>query len=41
MWRTMVTTGARVVPGIVETIEVVLDDLVGGSNVDLVDVVNL
>jgi hypothetical protein len=36
-----ITTWARVVPGVVGTIEVVLDDLVGGSNVDLVSVVDL
>ena len=32
---------AGVVPGVVRTVEEVLDDLVGGSNVQLVDVVNL
>ena len=32
---------AGVVPGVVRTIEEVLDDLVGGSNVQLVDIVNL
>ena len=33
--------GAGIVPGVVETVEEVLDDLVGGGNVQLVDVVNL
>ena len=33
--------GARVVPSVVGTIEKVLDDLVGGGDVQLVDVVNL
>jgi hypothetical protein len=37
----MVTTQARVVPGVVGTIEVVLNDLVSGSNIDLIGVVNL
>jgi hypothetical protein len=36
-----ITTWAGVIPGVVRTIEVVLDDLVGSSNVDLVSVVNL
>ena len=33
--------GARIVPGVVRTVEEVLDDLVGGSNVQLINVVNL
>ena len=33
--------GARVVPGVVRTVEEVLDDLVGSSNVQLIDIVNL
>jgi hypothetical protein len=37
----MITIWAGVIPGVVGTIEVVLDDLVGGSDVDLVSVVNL
>jgi hypothetical protein len=37
----MITTRAGVVSGVIETIEVVLDDLVGSSNIDLVDVVYL
>jgi hypothetical protein len=37
----MVTTRARVVLDIVGTIEVVLNNLVGGSNVDLISVINL
>jgi hypothetical protein len=36
-----VTTGAGVVLGVVGTVEVVLNNLVGGGNVDLVNVVNL
>jgi hypothetical protein len=36
-----ITTWAGIVPGVVGTIEVVLDDLVGSSNVDLIGVVNL
>jgi hypothetical protein len=37
----MVTIRAGVVSGVVRTVEVVLDDLVGSGNVDLVNVVNL
>ena len=33
--------GAGVVPGVVRTVEKVLDDLVGGGNVELVNVVKL
>ena len=33
--------GAGVVPGVVRTVKEVLDDLVGGGNVQLVNVVNL
>jgi hypothetical protein len=36
-----ITTRARVVPGVVGTIEVVLDYLVGGGNINLVSVVDL
>jgi hypothetical protein len=36
-----ITTRAGVVPYVVGTIEIVLDNLVGSSNVDLVGVVNL
>jgi hypothetical protein len=41
MWGRAITTRAGVVSGVVGTIKVVLDDLVGGGNVNLVDVVNL
>jgi hypothetical protein len=41
VWGGAITTWAGVVPGVVETIEVVLDDLVGGSDVDLISVVDL
>ena len=34
-------TGAGVIPSVVRTIEKVLDDLVGGGDIQLVDVVNL
>jgi hypothetical protein len=37
----VITTWAGVVPGVVGTIEVVLDDLVGSGDVDLVGVVDL
>jgi hypothetical protein len=37
----MITTWTRVIPGVVGAIEVVLDNLVGGGDVDLVGVVNL
>jgi hypothetical protein len=37
----VVTTGARIILGVVGTVEVVLYDLVGGGNVDLVNIVNL
>jgi hypothetical protein len=37
----MITTQAGVVPGVVKTIEVALYDLVGGSDIDLIDIVNL
>ena len=33
--------GARVIPGVVRTVEEVLYHLVGGSDVKLIDVVNL
>ena len=33
--------GAGIVPGVVGTVEKVLDDLVGGSDVELINVVNL
>ena len=33
--------GTGVVPSVVKTVEEVLDDLVGGSDVQLIDVVNL
>jgi hypothetical protein len=36
-----ITTWAGVVPGVVGTIKVVLDDLVGSSDVDLISVVDL
>jgi hypothetical protein len=37
----MITTWTRVIPGVVGAIEVVLDNLVGSGNVDLVSVVDL
>jgi hypothetical protein len=37
----VITTWAGVIPGVVGTIEVVLDNLVGGSNIDLIGVVDL
>jgi hypothetical protein len=37
----IITTWAGVVPGVVGTIEVVLDDLVGSDDVDLIGIVNL
>jgi hypothetical protein len=37
----VITTWAGVVLGVVGAIQVFLDDLVGGGNIDLVDVVNL
>jgi hypothetical protein len=37
----MITSWAEVVPGVVGTIEVVLDDLVGGGDIDLISVVDL
>jgi hypothetical protein len=37
----MITTWAWVIPGVVGAIQVVLDDLVGGDDVDLVGVVDL
>jgi hypothetical protein len=40
-WGNMITTQAGVVSGVVRTIEVVLNDLVGGSDVNLVGVVYL
>jgi hypothetical protein len=36
-----VTTWAGIVPDVVRTIEVVLDNLVGGGDIDLISVVNL
>ena len=33
--------GARVVPGVVRTVEKVLDDLVGGSDIELINVIKL
>jgi hypothetical protein len=36
-----ITTRTGVIPSVVRTIEVVLNDLVGGSNIDLVSVVDL
>jgi hypothetical protein len=36
-----VTPWTRVIPGVVRTVQVFLDDLVGGGNVDLVSVVDL
>jgi hypothetical protein len=36
-----ITTWAGVVPGVVGTIEVVLDNLIGSGDIDLVDVVDL
>jgi hypothetical protein len=41
VWGRAITTWARVVPGVVRTIEIVLDDLVGGDDVDLIGVVDL
>ena len=32
---------ARIVPGVVGTIEEVLNDLVGSGNVDLINIINL
>jgi hypothetical protein len=40
-WGEAITTRAGVVSGVVRTVEVVLDNLVGGSNIDLVNIVNL
>jgi hypothetical protein len=40
-WGDMITTQAGVVLGVVRTIEIVLDDLVGGSDIDLINIVNL
>jgi hypothetical protein len=37
----VVATWARIIPGVVGAIEVVLDNLVGSGNVDLVSVVDL
>jgi hypothetical protein len=37
----VITIWAGVVPGVVGTIEVVLDDLVGGGNVNLIGIVYL
>jgi hypothetical protein len=37
----VVTTWAGVIPGIVGAIQVVLDDLIGGGDVDLINVVDL
>jgi hypothetical protein len=37
----VITTWAGVIPGVMGTIEIVLDDLVGSDDVDLVDIVNL
>ena len=34
------SVGGRVVPGVVGTVEEILDDLVGGGDVDLINVVN-
>ena len=34
-------TGAGIVPGIVRTIKEVLDDLVGSSNIELINVIKL
>jgi hypothetical protein len=36
-----ITTWARIVSGVVRTIEIVLDDLVGSSDIDLISVVDL
>jgi hypothetical protein len=36
-----ITTWAGVVLGVVRTVEVILYDLVGSGNIDLIDVVNL
>ena len=33
--------GAGVIPGIVRTVEEVLDDLVGGGNVELINIIKL
>jgi hypothetical protein len=41
MWGRVITTWVGVVSGIVGTIEVVLDDLVGSINVNLIGVVYL
>jgi hypothetical protein len=41
VWGRVITSWAGVIPGVVRTIEVVLDDLVGSSDVDLVSVVDL
>jgi hypothetical protein len=41
MWGGVITTRAGIVPGIVRTIKVVLDDLVGGDDIDLIGVVDL
>jgi hypothetical protein len=40
-WGGAITSWARVIPGVVRTIEVVLDNLVGGDNINLVGVVDL
>jgi hypothetical protein len=37
----MITIWAEVVLGVVRTVEVVLNDLVGGDDIDLIGVVNL
>jgi hypothetical protein len=37
----VIATWARIIPGVVGTIDVVLDNLVGGGDVDLIGVVNL
>jgi hypothetical protein len=37
----VIATWARVIPGVVGAIQVLLDDLVGGSDIDLVGVVDL
>ena len=37
----VVTSWTRVIPGVVGAIQVVLDNLVGGGDVDLVSVVDL
>jgi hypothetical protein len=41
MWGRAITTWARIVLGVVRTIEVVLDDLVGSGDVDLIGIVDL